>query len=258
MSRNGSLELKFDILFGFWSGEEIGLLGSSHFIKTWFQQEKAKNIIAYINMDMVGRYKDNLTIHGIGSANKWATYIQQANIPIGLNLNLQRDSFIPTDTTSFITKKIPIISGFTGLHSDYHSPSDTPEKLNYSALNKCAQLFKNITLNINRDNDDLKYVAQVAPNKSRSRLKSYLGTIPDYGSSDVKGVAISGVTSGGPAEKAGLKSEDVVVQLGEERVESIYDYTRAIGNTIPNKQTYIIVQRGNERLELKITPTARK
>lgn len=258
MTRSGSLDLKFDILFGFWSGEEIGLLGSSHFIKTWYQQEKAKNIIAYINMDMVGRYKDKLTIHGIGSANKWAAYIQQANIPIGLNLNLQRDSFIPTDTTSFITKKIPIISGFTGLHSDYHSPSDTPEKLNYSALNKCAQLFKNITLNVNHDNNNLKYVAQVAPNKSRSRLKSYLGTIPDYGSSDVKGVAISGVTSGGPAEKAGLKSEDIVMQLGEEKVESIYDYTRAIGNTIPNKQTYIIIQRENQRIELKITPTARK
>ncbi len=258
MTKNRSLDLKFDILFGFWSGEEIGLLGSSHFIKKWYQQEKKKNIIAYINMDMVGRYKDKLTIHGIGSANKWAAYIQQANIPIGLNLNLQSDSFIPTDTTSFITKKIPIISGFTGLHSDYHSPSDTPEKLNYSALNKCAQLFKNITININNDNNNLEYVAQVAPNKSRSRLKSYLGTIPDYSSSDVKGVAISGVTSGGPAEKAGLKSEDIVVQLGEEKVESIYDYTRAIGKTIPNKQTYIIIKRRNQRLEFKITPTARK
>lgn len=136
--------------------------------------------------------------------------------------------------------------------------NDTTEKLNYFALNKCPQLFKNIKHNINHDNTNLEYVVQVAPNKSRSRLKSYLGTIPDYGSSDVKGVAISDVTSVGPAEKAGLKSENIVVQLGEDKVKSLYDYTRATGNTIPSKQTFIIIQRGNQGIELKITPTARK
>ena len=92
------------------------------------------------------------------------------------------------------------------------------KKLNYYALIKCAQLFKNITLNFNNHNNNLKYVGQKAPNKPRSRPKSYLGTKADYGSSVVKGVSISSEISDGPAEKTGLKSNDIVVQLGEEKV----------------------------------------
>ena len=207
-------------------------------------------------MDMIGRYVDNLTIHGIGSAEEWSSLIQQANIPIKLSLNLQKDSYIPTDTTSFVSNKIPIISGFTGLHNDYHSTSDTPEKINYNALKSTAELFTNIILNLN-DNPNLQFVSQKPPQKSRTSMRSYLGTIPNYGLTDVTGVALSGVASGGPADKAGLKSNDIVIQLNGQKIESIYDYTNAIGNLSPNNETTIMIQRGKEQIILKITPTPR-
>ena len=255
--KRGLISLNFDIIFCAWSGEEIGLLGSSSFVDKWKEKRgDTSDIIAYLNMDMIGRYVDNLTIHGIGSAEEWSSLIQQANIPIKLSLNLQKDSYIPTDTTSFVSNKIPIISGFTGLHNDYHSTSDTPEKINYNALKSTAELFTNIILNLN-DNPNLQFVSQKPPQKSRTSMRSYLGTIPNYGLTDVTGVALSGVASGGPADKAGLKSNDIVIQLNGQKIESIYDYTNAIGNLSPNNETTIMIQRGKEQIILKITPTPR-
>ena len=254
--KTGQLKLKFDILFCFWSGEEIGLLGSSHFTDEWMKHNNTKKIVAYLNMDMVGRYKDNLTIHGVGSSNKWSSLIQQANIPISLNPNLQKDSYIPTDTTSFITRKIPILSGFTGLHEDYHMPSDTPDKINYDALQKCAKLFKNIILKINED-PKINFVPQKAPDTSRVRLKAYLGTIPNYGSTDTTGVSLSGVAVDGPADKAGLKGGDIIIELNNNKIESIYDYTKSISKLKPKEKTKITVLRNDMRLELEITPASR-
>ena len=259
LRKRGLLNSRYDILFAAWSGEEIGLVGSSYFMRKISQkkpQDRRRVILAYLNMDMVGRYEKKLTLHGVGSSTGWRKLIQQANVPVGLNLNLQNDSHIPTDTTSFFTKGIPILSAFTGLHPDYHSPSDTAEKINYKGVADCSMLYSRLVQALVKQNE-LDYVAQAPPPKSRGRLRVYLGTIPDYSQTDKKGVLLSGVSKGGPADMAGLKSEDIIIELKGKKIESIYDYTDAIGLLKPKEEAIIKIIRKQKVLSLNITPSSR-
>ena len=112
--------------------------------------------------------------------------IQQANVPIRLNLNLQNDSHIPTDTTSFYSKGVPIISAFTGLHNDYHSPTDTADKINFEGIRKCSALSRIVTQLAHTE--DIDYISQKRPTKNnRAKLRACLGTIPNYSQTDAKG-----------------------------------------------------------------------
>ena len=262
LRKKGLLGLKYDILFTAWSGEEIGLIGSKFFaneeLSESFENNKSSPIRAYLNMDMIGRYKEKLTIHGVGSSNIWRRVIQEANVPVGLNLNLQNDSHVPTDSTSFYSKGVPIISGFTGLHNDYHSPTDTTEKINYEKLTDTTKLFSRIIEILAQSEGSINYIADSTPRKaSMGKLRSYLGTIPDYSNTDVKGVMLSGVSRKGPADLAGIRSKDVIVSLAGKKIETIYDYTDAISICEPNVETIIKVMRNGKVTALKIIPKSR-
>ena len=248
-----------DIVFVAWSGEEIGLIGSSYFVKSLKMSPNNpinKKVMAYLNMDMIGRLNDKLTLHGIGSSSKWSTFIQKANISVGINLNLQKDSHIPTDTTSFVSKSIPVLSAFTGLHDDYHSPTDTADKINHEGVVKCAELFSKLLVILSAQTD-IDFIVQTPPKKRMGSLRAYLGTIPNYSQTDKKGVLLSGVTKGGPADKAGLLAEDLVVSLNGVTIENIYDYTDAIGTLKPEVVTSIKIIRTDKKVTLNITPLAR-
>src|SRR4029079_7428908 len=127
----------------------LGLLGSDHFVKSLAHSEESSSdntnpkhtvaasrplypaIAAYLNMDMVGRLRKNLIVQGIGSSPAWRSEIERCNVPVGLPLTLQDESYLPTDATSFYMHGVPILAAFTGAHVEYHTPRDTPEKLNY-------------------------------------------------------------------------------------------------------------------------------
>ena len=252
LKRKGILKFKHDILFAAWSGEEIGLIGSNHFVKEVFDQ----NIISYLNMDMIGRMNKQMTLHGIGSSSAWRRIVQKANVPVGLNLNLQEDSHIPTDTTSFISRNVPIISAFSGLHEDYHSPTDTADKINHTGVSKCAKLFARILISISNE-DPIDFVPQSPPKQSVSKLKAYLGTIPNYSQTDRKGVLLNGVAKGGPADLAGLKEDDLIVELNGKLIENIYDYTDAISTLTPNLASKISIVRKGKKIKSTITPKGR-
>ena len=264
LKKRGLLKMNCDLLFAAWSGEEIGLIGSAYYARELEKQVRSEDrnatlpLIAYLNLDMVGRYKEKLTLHGIGSGEGWLPIIEKANVPVGLNLNPQKDSHLPTDSTSFYTRGVPILSAFTGLHSDYHSPMDTAEKINYDAAADCGLLLARTAMQLLERNTPIPYKSTPAPkNKSRGRLKAYLGTIPDYAEGDVKGVLLSGVAKGGPAAKAGLKGGDLIIKLGGKKIENVYDYTDAIGTLKANTETSIEVKRDGKEIKLKIVPGSR-
>ena len=264
LKKRGLLKMNFDVLFAAWSGEEIGLVGSGHYARQLEKNVKADDdnaslpLVAYLNLDMVGRYDEKLTLHGIGSGEGWLPIIEKANVPVGLNLNPQKDSHLPTDTTSFYSRGVPILSAFTGLHKDYHSPTDTADKLNYEAAADCGKLLARVTIQLLQRDEPIPYKSSPAPkNRSRGRLSVYLGTIPDYSQSDVKGVLLSGVAKDGPADKAGLRGGDIIIGLAGKKVENVYDFTDVIGELKPKKSATIEISRKGEKLQLEIVPATR-
>lgn len=247
------------VIFALWSGEEMGLIGSAAFgEKPPVPMEK---IAAYINFDMVGRLRDDkLTLQGIGSSKLWRKLIEKRNVAAGFNLVLQEDPYLPTDTTSFYPKRVPVLNFFTGSHEDYHRPTDTADKLNVEGMERIAKFAQNIVLDIVKaaDRPDFARVERSDQGGgSRDTLRAYLGTIPDY-STEVKGVKLSGVRGASPAEKAGLQGGDVIVEFAGQKIANIYDYTYSLDAVKIGVAVKVTVEREGKRVELTVTPEARK
>jgi hypothetical protein len=238
--------IKKGVIFSFWSGEELGLIGSTHFAK---QPPLALDRIhAYLNFDMVGRMRENrLTLQGIGSSTDWKPIIERRNIVSSFQLTLQEDPYLPTDTTAFYPQGIPVLSFFTGSHEEYHRPGDDPNTLNWKGLLRITQFASNAVNDlINKEAPNLAYI-KVAPIQNggqRDTLRVYLGTIPDY-TSEVEGVKLTGVRAGGPADKAGLVAGDIIISLAEHPIKNIYDYTYALDAATIGEPTEIIITRAN-------------
>ena len=266
----GKLALKHDILFAAWSGEEMGLLGSAYFADHFHEiypnlQKPEGNklyptVAACVNLDMVGRLRENLVLQGIGSSPYWKGEIEKRNAVVGLPITLQADSYLPTDASTFFLKGVPILSAFTGSHSEYHTPRDTPELLNYEGAAKIAKLVGLITRALGTTPNAPEYTEQKAPENqgARAAMTAYLGSIPDYAQGDIQGVLLSGVSKDGPAAKAGVLAKDVVIELAGRKVENIYDYTYAIEALKVGQETEIVVKRGAQTHRYKVTPQSRQ
>lgn len=223
------------------------------------QSARGLQVVAALNMDMVGRLEDKLILQGIGSSGVWPQIIERKNIVVGLPVALSQDTDLPTDATSFYQAGVPILSAFTGSHQDYHTPQDTPEKLNYPDTARIAKLMGLVVLDLATAENKPDYIRQEsAPQQAvRGGVRAYLGTVPSYGD-DVVGVKLSGTTAGAPADVAGVQGGDIIVELAGQNIENIYDYTAAIDGLKIGQETTIAVMRGQQRLELKITPQSRQ
>lgn len=223
------------------------------------QNDGGLRVVAALNMDMVGRLEDKLILQGIGSSDVWPKIIERKNIVVGLPVALSQDTDLPTDATSFYQAGVPILSAFTGSHQDYHTPQDTPEKLNYPDAARIAKLMGLVVLDLATADGKPKFIRQESSPKQavRGGVRAYLGTVPSYGD-DVVGVKLSGTTAGAPADVAGVQGGDIIVELAGQNIENIYDYTAAIDGLKIGQETTIAVMRGQQRLELKITPQSRQ
>ncbi|MCH2187616.1 M28 family peptidase, partial [Myxococcota bacterium] len=267
----GELGARRDILFAAWSGEELGLLGSTHWVSQETEtQAKAHSghgslegrVSAYLNFDMVGRLEEKpLSLFGVASSPVWPRTIERENIAIGLPIDPQEDSYLPTDATAFYTRRVPILAAFTGSHGEYHTPRDTPDKLDYTGAQGIAQLMAGIAQELASRDTPPEYIA-VAPDPrnagSPGVMRVYLGTIPDYAQSDRPGVLLSAVAPGGPAEKAGLRGGDTIISVAGQKVENIYDYTYALDALKVGTPVTIRVIRDGRPVEKEITPGSRE
>ena len=263
LREKGGLPPGRDVLFALWSGEELGLLGSNHFMKHYGSDQEdgsETDLLAYLNLDMVGRLEKSLVVQGVGSSSVWPAAIERSNLDLGLPIVMQPESHLPTDATSFYVKQVPILSLFTGAHEDYHTPGDRPEKLNYPGTRKIASFLSRIAVHLLEDSGRPDYQEMRDPRRrgARSGLRAYLGTIPDYAQGANEGLSLSGVTPGAPAEKAGVRAGDVVVRLADREIRDIYDYTYAIDFLEIGSPTEIVVQREGERITLTIVPASRE
>jgi len=294
--KRGKLNAKRDLLIVGWSGEELGLFGSQAFVKAFFElypraprvpnpfgdvvndpqarlimaahgmseedEPLSAAIAAYLNLDMVGRLREKLVIQGVGSSPTWADEVQRRNVPVGLELELDKTaSRLPTDAASFVPREVPILAAFTGAHEDYHTPRDTPEKLNYEGAAKIAHLFALITRGVLTADQPPVFELEEGAQPSevpRANLTAYLGTIPDYVAGEIKGMRLSGVGSNGPAAKAGVKGGDVIVELAGRKIENVYDYTYAIEALKIGDPVKMVLIRDGKTIDLEITPAARE
>ena len=279
MKKAGKLRNRRDIIFAAWSGEEMGLIGSHHFVEQWkaaherkrpaglstgvtrkLAKATTKDIAAALNLDMVGRLRDKLILQGVGSSSIWRKEIERRNAPIGLPISIQEDGFIPTDGASFYTVGIPMLSAFTGAHEEYHTPRDTPQTLNADGAAKVARLFSLITRGVAMLDATPEFIASTkkGPGRRTSARRAYLGTIPAYGEEGVKGVKLSGVSKHGPAAKAGVQGGDVIVELAGKKVENIYDFVYALEALKVGKATKIVVMRNGKRVAIEVVPESRE
>ncbi|MEM6980524.1 MAG: M20/M25/M40 family metallo-hydrolase [Planctomycetota bacterium] len=287
--RDGTLQLQRDLVVAAWSGEELGLFGSQAFVQQFetlypdapvtppdedaIKMAQAHGmtpeatsltdaIAVYLNMDMVGRLSEKLIVQGIGSSPGFAGEVQRRNVPVGLPIQLDKTSTrLPTDASAFVAREVPILSAFTGAHEDYHTPKDTPEKLDYDGIAKISRLFGLLTRGFLTSATVPPFELDEGPKSDqevpRARLTAYLGTIPDYAAGEVKGLKLSGVGANGPAEKAGIIGGDVIIELAGQKIEDIYDYTYAIEALKIGEPVTIKLQRSGETISLTITPGSR-
>ena len=246
------------LIVGFWSGEELGILGSSHFAAE--PPVPTDRIAAYVNFDMVGRLRENkLVAQGVGSSTAWSKLIEKRNVAAGFSIVTQTDPYLPTDSTAFYSRGVPTLNLFTGAHADYHRPTDDIDTLNYDGMTRIARFAAAIISDLSsaEQRPDYVKVESTAGAGGREALRTYIGSIPDYAAED-DGVKLGGVRAGSPAEKAGLKTGDLIVEFAGKAIKNIYDYTYAIEAAKVGQPLDVVVLRGGNRVKLTVTPEARK
>ncbi len=248
-----------NVAVAFWSGEELGLLGSADFIDDPIIPPD--QIAAYINLDMVGRVRDNkLSIQALGSSPDWPGLVEAANVPVGFDLGMQTDPYLPTDSSSFNRAGIPTANLFSGSHEDYHRPTDTADRIDYDELERVTRFAALLTRRAANRAEPLQFAkVERSPQQggSRDTVRAYTGTIPDY-ASEVEGLLLGGVMDGGPAAEAGLRGGDVIVEFAGQKIANIYDYTYALDAVKIDVPIEVVYLRDGERHTTALTPRARR
>ncbi|MBS1655874.1 MAG: M28 family peptidase, partial [Bacteroidetes bacterium] len=204
-----------------------------------------------INMDMVGRLNDStntLTLGGYGTSPTWSE-ILQLDKKMPFTIKVDSSGTGPSDHTSFYRKDIPVLFFFTGLHPDYHRPTDDYDKINFTGELKIVDYINKIIEHLSKENTRLAFTKTRETQTSTSaRFGVTLGIMPDYAFSG-SGVRCDGVSDGKPAQKAGLKLGDVIIQLGDHTISSLETYMQALGKFKKGDRTKVKYKRGNDILE---------
>ncbi len=223
-------QLKRSILFMNFAGEELGLLGSAEWVKE--PTRPLAKAVAMINMDMIGRIKnDKVYIGGVGTGSTFKGILEQAQKDEPFKIEYSAGGYSSSDHTSFVTKKIPVLFFFSGLHSDYHKPSDTWDKINAPSAARLLDMIESVAVQLANAPaaPTFQVVAEDRPaaGGGGGGYGPYFGSIPDFGQTE-NGVKFSDVKPNSPAAKAGLKAGDVLVQFGDKPIKNLYDFTDAL------------------------------
>jgi len=243
------------ILFTLFSGEETGLAGSAYLVDHY----PMEHVMAMVNLDMIGMMKDEtLVAFGSDSAPEWKPAIDKIATVNKLTIMSSGDGYGPSDQTSFYAVHVPVIHFFTGAHERYHTPEDKAEFLNYAGAEKAVGVTSDLVAALARGDLTPHYARTTAAPAMQGDSRgygAYLGTVPDYRAmeSTEGGVLLADVRPGSPAEKAGIKGGDRIVEMAGTRIENLYDMTYALQDHKPGTTIDVIVVRGGERVKLRAT-----
>jgi hypothetical protein len=251
LSRRSAPEMR-SIVFVAFTAEEIGLIGSDHYVKNPTMANDSA--YAMINFDMVGRLRnDRLTTGGTGSAPEIPQLLDSVNTGYGFTLAPMEDPWGASDHASFYGVGIPVIHLLTDTHEDYHRTTDDWDKINTAGIERISMYAADLAWSFATRTTPLTYTDVPRPVRTTmGGSGAWLGTIPDMSSSP-GGVRLTGVREGGPASEAGIRGGDIIVQIGEFEVKDLYAMTDALRNYKPGDVVAVTVMRDGERVEMSVT-----
>ena len=209
-----------------------------------------------INADMVGRMRNGrLLVDGVGTSPAWPDLVRGAGEGLGLDIAVGAEGFGASDHASFTAARVPVAFLFTGVHDDYHLPSDTADKIAVPGIEKTALLAARLALEVSRRPERLAFVdAPADPHRGAGGgFKVSLGTIPDYAFQG-RGVRLTGVRPDAPAARAGMQAGAVIVKVAAHEITNIHDYMFALGELEAGREVTVEVERGGKRIPLKVVP----
>jgi len=236
---------KYNYLFLAFSGEEYGLWGSNYFVK--HPTVDLTKVAAMINLDMVGRLKDDnsLLIGGVGTSPIWKSKIEASNVS-KLKLIYEESGSGPSDHTSFYFKDLPVLFFFTGQHSDYHKPSDDIEKINFKGMNLIIENIYTLIKSLEKV-PSIPFTKTKDEKQEKMEMKVTLGIMPDYMYNE-GGLRVDGVKEDRPAQKAGLQVGDIIIELGKFKITEIQSYMEALNGISPGEKATVKFKRNNQMM----------
>ncbi len=240
------------VVFVAFTAEEAGLIGSDYYVKNPIVPNDST--FAMLNMDMVGYLTDDrLTAFGAETAEEFSSLLESTNVDYRFRISAIGDGYGRSDQQSFFVQKIPVLHFFTGTHENYHRTTDDADLINADGIARVASLVADLTWNLATRTEPLTFVDAAPPPVATSGgYGAYLGTIPDMSDSP-GGVRLSGVRSGSPADQAGIRAGDIIIQIATFEVADLYAMTDALRAFEPGDTVAIKVRRGDEIIEVEAT-----
>jgi Peptidase family M28/PDZ domain/PA domain len=260
-------KLERGILFASFAGEELGLLGSAEWVKA--PTRPADKAVAMINMDMIGRIRDDkVYVGGVGTGSTFEALLASARSNSPFQMDYSQSGYAASDHTSFVARKIPVLFFFSGLHADYHRPSDTWEKINAPDAALLLNVIAKVTLELSAAAARPEFAAVAPEENPHSGVTPgvtgggggygpYFGSIPDFSPVET-GVRFSDVQPNSPAARAGLKGGDILVQFDDKTIHDLYDFTDALRASRVGQMVQVTVLRDGMRLTVSVTLEQRR
>jgi len=255
-------QLKHSFVFVSFAAEETGLLGSNYYVAHPAAACPLDQTLAMVNMDMVGRVaKNRLYVGGTGTSPGFKKLVEDANHDVGFELSYSASGYGASDHMSFTVRGVPVLFFFSGLHSDYHKPSDTSDKINAEGGVKVVELVANVAGKLDELKEKPQFVRVAEPTPSAmgggGGYGAYFGSIPDFGEIE-HGVKFADVRDGSPAAKAGFRAGDVLIEFDGKKIENLYDFTYALRAHKPGDKVPVSVLRDGQKLTREVTLEVRK
>jgi hypothetical protein len=250
--------LRRPVLFLAFTAEEMGLVGSEHYVRD--PLVPLEQTVAMLNLDMVGRLRqERLIVSGTGTATEFDPLVEKLARNYGFKLSKDPSGYGPSDHATFYGHGVPVLHFFTGLHGDYHRPSDDFDKLNLDGMRRIAGMVADAVIELaNADakptwsNSMQSLLADVSPDlSSGGEAKPFLGIMHDADFAGV-GYAILRIVGGGPADRAGLRPGDVILQFADQPIEAAATLQAAIASSTPGTKVKLKCRRGQVDIELEV------
>ena len=262
---------KRSIIFAFFGAEEQGLIGSKNFLE-WMKQDDAKRInlpadkkgiVAMVNLDMVGRMRDNaMSVSGTGTSSEFKAMAEAAAAQTNVNISCTPDGYGPSDHASFVAQDIPVLFLTTGGHMEYHTPDDVPTTLNYDGMQQTLDFSKSLITQIANMPTTPDYISVPSTNKMKhGKFKVTLGLMPDVmGASRIPGLRADIVVAGKSAHNAGIRSGDIIQEIDGKPVTNMDDYMQCLSELEPDTTVPVKVLRNEETLtfDVHLMPAKKK